>query len=278
MGALVPFAYGDALVRVIEIDAAPWWVASDVAKVLGYRIAPDMVRNLDDDEADTHIVRIRSENGVVQDREVTIISESGLYHAILKSRRPEAKRFRKWVTSEVLPAIRRHGFYEAPQAPAPQSEPALPSYSWHRGRRSRLSSIDKLAGRCGEAVAWAKAALRERSVSQVEIHAEFNRRIIAKGEKPVSKSAFSRFAIHHAVEIQRLEEELMITREMLSRMGPDEQFDALHAAAQVIRSRLIDDVNSGSLDARQNQLAALALERLSGVIERGAKSRKTRPH
>ncbi|MDZ7896395.1 MAG: Bro-N domain-containing protein [Sphingobium sp.] len=90
-----------------EIDAAPWWVAGDVARVLGYRDAPNMCRLLDEDEQLTHNVSSRSVNGVVQDRDVTIISESGLYHAILKSRRAEAKAFRKWVTAQVLPAIRR---------------------------------------------------------------------------------------------------------------------------------------------------------------------------
>lgn len=115
MGALVPFAFGDALVRVIEIGGDPWFVAGDVAKVLGYRDALTMTRTLDEDEADTHIMRIRSANGVMQDREVIIISESGLYHAIFKSRRPDAALFRKWVTSEVLPAIRRNGFYQMPR-------------------------------------------------------------------------------------------------------------------------------------------------------------------
>lgn len=70
-----------------------------------------MTRMLDDDEAAPHIVGIRSQTGAVQNREVTIISESGLYACILKSRRPDAQRFRKWVTAEVLPAIRQTGHY-----------------------------------------------------------------------------------------------------------------------------------------------------------------------
>ncbi|WP_027823486.1 BRO-N domain-containing protein [Laribacter hongkongensis] len=67
-------------------------------------------------------MRVRSENGVSQDREVTIVNESGLYSLILKSRKPEAKRFKKWVTAEVLPAIRKTGSYAAPApSPAPKS-------------------------------------------------------------------------------------------------------------------------------------------------------------
>ena len=108
---------GDARpVRVLMIDDEPWFVATDVAAVLGYRDAANMVRMLDEDEAATHNLSIRSENGVEQDREVSIISESGLYAAILKSRRPEAKAFKKWVTAQVLPGIRKTGAYVEPGA------------------------------------------------------------------------------------------------------------------------------------------------------------------
>ncbi|CAP01922.1 conserved hypothetical protein; putative Prophage antirepressor [Acinetobacter baumannii SDF] len=78
---------------IVKDDGEIWFVAADVATVLGYRNAPDMVRNLDVEEADTHNLRIRSDNGVLQDRQVTIINESGLYSATLRSRKPEAKQF-----------------------------------------------------------------------------------------------------------------------------------------------------------------------------------------
>lgn len=118
MTALVPFQFESAEIRTITDEhGEPWFVATDVADVLGYRETRDMTRMLDDDEAAPHIVRGRSENGIEQDREMTIISESGLYACILKSRRPEAKRFKKWVTSEVLPAIRKTGRYALPAEP-----------------------------------------------------------------------------------------------------------------------------------------------------------------
>lgn len=101
------------------MNGEPWFVATDIANILGYRDAEKMTRMLDNDEKGTHNVGIRSENGVEQMREVTIINESGLYAAILKSRRPEAKAFRKWVTSEVLPSIRKQGGYTAPGYEAP---------------------------------------------------------------------------------------------------------------------------------------------------------------
>jgi len=81
-------------------------VAADVAKVLGYRNAPDMTRNIDDEDKGTQIVRTLGGT-----QEITIINESGLYTAIIYSRRPEAKAFRRKVTSEILPSIRKHGGY-----------------------------------------------------------------------------------------------------------------------------------------------------------------------
>ena len=98
-------------VRVIVIDGNPWFVASDVAAALEYRDAANMTRFLDDDDKGTHNVSTPSGN-----QQMTIINESGLYSAILKSRKPEAKKFKKWVTSEVLPTIRKTGSYTIAKA------------------------------------------------------------------------------------------------------------------------------------------------------------------
>jgi prophage antirepressor-like protein len=112
------FIFHSHEVRIVLVDGEPWFVATDVANALEYREAEKMTRWLDDDEAAPHKMGIRSENGVEQDRKVTIISESGLYHAVLKSRKPTAKEFRRWVTSEVLPAIRKTGRYsKRPEMP-----------------------------------------------------------------------------------------------------------------------------------------------------------------
>lgn len=117
MQNIIPFQYKDntSIRAVTDENGEPWFVATDIAKILGYRNAPDMTRRLDRDEADTRSMRIRSENGVEQNRDVTIISESGLYAAILGSKLPAAKEFKRWITHEVLPSIRRHGAYMTPQ-------------------------------------------------------------------------------------------------------------------------------------------------------------------
>lgn len=109
------FRFGTFAVRVLSIDGEPWFVAVDVAAILGYQTTKDATRLLDEDEKGGHI--LPTPGGA---QELTIISESGLYSLILRSRKDEARPFRKWVTAEVLPSIRRTGNY---QLAAPPSYP-----------------------------------------------------------------------------------------------------------------------------------------------------------
>jgi len=90
-------------VRTIMQNGEPWWVLADVCKVLDLKNPTHSANRLDDDE--------RATLNVGRQGEATIINESGLYSVILTSRKPAAKRFKKWVTSEVLPAIRKTGGY-----------------------------------------------------------------------------------------------------------------------------------------------------------------------
>ena len=96
-------------VRVVEIDGEPWLVGKDVAAVLGYSDTDQALRKHVDDEDKL----TRQFNGSGQSRSATIINESGLYSLVLSSKLPGAKKFRQWVTSEVLPSIRKHGGYIA---------------------------------------------------------------------------------------------------------------------------------------------------------------------
>mgnify|MGYP000926339294 CR=1 FL=1 len=94
-------------VRTIVKDGEPYFVGKDVADILGYADTNQAIRNhVDDDDKLT-----RRFNGSGQNREMVIINESGLYSLILSSKLPAAKKFKRWVTSEVLPAIRKTGSY-----------------------------------------------------------------------------------------------------------------------------------------------------------------------
>lgn len=97
-------------VRVTTIDNEPWFVAADVCKAL--EIEPTATRRLDDDEKNT----LRLTQGTSGNPNVTIVNESGLYSLVLGSRKPEAKAFKRWVTHDVIPAIRKHGVYMTPDA------------------------------------------------------------------------------------------------------------------------------------------------------------------
>ena len=95
-------------IRTVEIDSTPYFVGKDVAEVLAYNEPHKaIVRHIDEDDRMKH--PITDITGRVQ--ETWLINESGLYSLILSSKLPKAKEFKHWVTSEVLPAIRRHGMY-----------------------------------------------------------------------------------------------------------------------------------------------------------------------
>ena len=94
-------------VRTIEIDNEPWFVGKDVAEALGYRDTSDALKKHVD--ADDKLTRRFADSG--QAREMYIINESGLYSLILSSKLPGAKEFKRWVTSEVIPSIRKTGGY-----------------------------------------------------------------------------------------------------------------------------------------------------------------------
>lgn len=107
MTELVPFAYEGRQVRTVLVHGAPWWIAADVCAVLEIRNSRDALTGLDDDEKG--VATTDTPGG---DQRVSIINEPGLYSLILRSRKPEAKTFKRWITHEVIPSIRRTGRYE----------------------------------------------------------------------------------------------------------------------------------------------------------------------
>lgn len=110
VGELQVFNYNENQVRTVLQDGEPWFVLKDVCEVLGLDSPHKVADRLDADELTG--IKLRSGG---QNREMTIINESGLYNVILRSDKPQAKPFRKWVTAEVLPSIRKHGAYMTPE-------------------------------------------------------------------------------------------------------------------------------------------------------------------
>jgi prophage antirepressor-like protein len=104
---VIQFRFESIEVRTLLIEDQPWFVAADVCQVLAIRNNRDAIARLDDDERGVATTDTPSGQ-----QDMGIINESGLYSLILRSRKAEAKRFKKWVTAEVLPAIRKHGSYE----------------------------------------------------------------------------------------------------------------------------------------------------------------------
>ena len=96
-------------IRTVEVNGEPWLVGKDVALALGYKEPTKAAREKVDPE-DRGVSKIDTPSGT---QEMTIINESGLYSLVLSSKLPGAKRFKRWVTSEVLPSIRKTGHYTA---------------------------------------------------------------------------------------------------------------------------------------------------------------------
>jgi len=102
--------FGD--IRAVEVDGEPWFVGKNIAEALGYSNPRDaLARHVDDEDKAAVVIHDGSQN-----RDMTIINESGVYSLIFSSRLEKAKEFKRWVTSVVLPSIRKHGAYIAPNA------------------------------------------------------------------------------------------------------------------------------------------------------------------
>jgi anti-repressor protein len=103
------FSYEGNEVRTVQRDGEPWWVLKDDCDNLELTSPHKVAERLDDDEKGRSLIPTLGGN-----QELTVVSESGLYNVILRSDKPEAKKFKRWVTHEVLPTIRRHGEYVTP--------------------------------------------------------------------------------------------------------------------------------------------------------------------
>ncbi len=153
MNDIAVFTFASAELRTTVVDGEPWFVAADVCRILGLGNTTMALRALDDDEKGLN--PIETPGGMQQ---LNTVSESGLYALVVRSDKPNAKPFRKWVTSEVLPAIRKTGRYDV--APVSDSAVALPD------RRALAQMVIDAEDRADAALAL--AAQRE---SELEIAA-----------------------------------------------------------------------------------------------------------
>lgn len=125
-------------VRIVQQNGEPWFIGKDVAEILGYSNTKDAIAKHVDDE-DKLGSQIATSG---QNRNMTIINESGLYSLILSSKMPKAKEFKRWVTSEVIPAIRKTGKYEAmAQAVPVNDEPVTDFTQLEFDQRIRIAAI-----------------------------------------------------------------------------------------------------------------------------------------
>lgn len=123
MSNLTVFAFNSQEIRTVIIDNDVWFVAKDVCEVLEHSDVSMACKRLDDDEKLVQAMFVSGQN-----RDMLLVSESGLYSLVLTSRKPQAKAFRKWITAEVIPSIRKTGKYQidtTPQLPSNYKEALL---------------------------------------------------------------------------------------------------------------------------------------------------------
>ena len=215
---LTTFNFNNLNVYTIVAETGDvWFVASDIASILGYRNAPDMTRNLDDDEKGSAIVRTPG-----GDQKLTVINESGLYALVLRSRKPEARKFAKWVTSEVLPAIRKTGKYVRPHDPALDYDRISPAQAQDLKELVHAVVDAKVQG-FGET--WARLHKRFRVNSYLELPA-------------------TRFEEARDYLLDKLPEQAQPSQPDTSRMQA--AFDAAAQAAAAVQKTVFNSVMSGN--------------------------------
>ncbi len=141
MNNITIYSFENEKIRVVEhSDGNMWFVARDVACVLGYSDTQAMTRRIDELDINTYA---DSTSGQV--RHLSIVNESGLYACILNSQKPQALKFKRWITSEVLPSIRKTGNYSlAPQVPTTLKDALLLAYNQQVQIEEQQNRINRL--------------------------------------------------------------------------------------------------------------------------------------
>ena len=155
---------------VVDDNGDPWWVASDVCRSIGVVNARDALGRVDPEDKGVGIADtfVGNADGGSAKRALATVNESGLYVLILNSRKPEAKRFKRWLTSEVLPSIRKTGRYVAPGAPAPAGDPTLMMLDIIREGHLRQLATEREVAALGSRTAAVEARVEAAMAGDVE--------------------------------------------------------------------------------------------------------------
>lgn len=129
-------------VRTIMLEDEPWFVSADVCRVLQIKNPSDAVERLDPDEKNTLVLN----EGIPGNPNVTVVNEPGLYTLVLGSRKAEARRFKRWITHEVIPSIRKHGAYMTTDT----VERMLQDPAWSIRLLQEIQSERKESARCAD--------------------------------------------------------------------------------------------------------------------------------
>lgn len=155
-------------IRMEQVDGEPWFVAKDVCAALNISAHRDAIARLDDDERGSVVV-----DTLGGAQSLGAVNESGLYNLIFQSRKPEARAFRRWVTNEVLPAIRRTGVFKLLDETEERKKLPLPKYRpFYAEWKERISpyisreEIGIAAGECGVTSSHVSKVYRGTSVSE----------------------------------------------------------------------------------------------------------------
>ncbi len=162
--ALQSFGFGDQLVRAVDRNCVAWFVGNDVCAALEISNGPQATGRLEPDERDCICIV----DAIGRERDTTVISESGVYALVFTSRKEAAKRFRRWVTQEVLPAIRTTGRYEIANDPvAPDvAEPLADENDQLRLQLNLVREARIAFGTRGARRAWAIAGLPDLGLAE----------------------------------------------------------------------------------------------------------------
>ena len=182
MNNLTLFQFNAHEIRVISIDGEPWFVAKDLCAILDIGNTSQALSRLEDDEKRTIILN----EGTNGNPEKSIVSESGMFSLVLSSRKPDAKKFRKWVTSEVLPSIRKTGGYQLRQMSVAemflaQAQMMVEVERKQQAMESRLAAIERDRIEAEEALAM--LPLCEEAAAAIPTRGKVNLIVRTKAQK-----------------------------------------------------------------------------------------------